>query len=89
MRGGAQRTLPLPLSAAQGELLLAEEGLAEHRQLNETLTARLAVLEEQLHTGEMERRGLHNALQELKVGREAAPCEHWGRGGFLLSLRAA
>lgn len=67
---------------------MAEEGLAEHRQQNETLTARLALLEEQLHTGEMERRCLHNALQELKVGREGAASVHWGRGAPL-SLRAA
>ncbi|KAL7975956.1 hypothetical protein Chor_011724, partial [Crotalus horridus] len=64
--GESQHTLTLTLLAAQGELLVAEEGLAEHRQQNETLTARLALLEEQLHTGEMERRCLHNALQELK-----------------------
>lgn len=57
---------------------MAKEGLAEHRQQNETLRARLALLEEQLHTGEMERRCLHNALQELKVGREGGAL---GEGG--------
>ncbi|KAM3843730.1 kinesin-like protein KIFC1 isoform 2-T2 [Vipera latastei] len=62
----SSRELAVRLEAREGELLLAKEGLAEHRQLNETLTSRLAVLEEQLHMGEMERRGLHNALQELK-----------------------
>uniref|UniRef100_A0A670Z979 Kinesin-like protein n=1 Tax=Pseudonaja textilis TaxID=8673 RepID=A0A670Z979_PSETE len=54
------------LLAAQRELLLSTESLAGQRQLNEGLTARLEALEEHLHQGEMERRCLHNALQELK-----------------------
>ncbi|XP_058028157.1 kinesin-like protein KIFC1 isoform X4 [Ahaetulla prasina] len=54
------------LKAREEELLLAKESLAGQWQLNERLMARLEVLEEQLHQGEMERRCLHNALQELK-----------------------
>ncbi|XP_026549841.1 carboxy-terminal kinesin 2-like, partial [Notechis scutatus] len=54
------------LKARERELLLSGESLAGQQQLNEGLMARLEVLEEQLHQGDMERRCLHNALQELK-----------------------
>ncbi|XP_032094613.1 LOW QUALITY PROTEIN: kinesin-like protein KIFC1 [Thamnophis elegans] len=60
------REQSIRLKAREEELLLSEESLAGQRQLNEGLRARLEVLEEQLHQGEMERRCLHNALQELK-----------------------
>ncbi|XP_070792311.1 kinesin-like protein KIFC1 [Pituophis catenifer annectens] len=60
------REQAIRLKAREEELLLAKESLAGQRQLNERLVARLEVLEEQLHQGEMERRCLHNTLQELK-----------------------
>ncbi|XP_026580999.1 kinesin-like protein KIFC1 [Pseudonaja textilis] len=60
------REQALQLKARERELLLSTESLAGQRQLNEGLTARLEALEEHLHQGEMERRCLHNALQELK-----------------------
>ncbi|XP_007442391.1 kinesin-like protein KIFC1 [Python bivittatus] len=60
------RELAVQLRAREGELLLAEQSLAGQRRQNETLRAQATELEQRLHESEMERRFLHNAVQELK-----------------------
>ncbi|XP_070593061.1 kinesin-like protein KIFC1 [Erythrolamprus reginae] len=54
------------LKATEESLQEAEQSLSGQRELTEGLRVRLEVLEERLHQGDMERRGLHNSLQELK-----------------------
>ncbi|XP_066469887.1 kinesin-like protein KIFC1 [Tiliqua scincoides] len=54
------------LEAREAELRSVEESLAWHRQEGEMLRAQLAEQAQQLHQSEMERRVLHNTVQELK-----------------------
>nr|XP_028576617.1 kinesin-like protein KIFC1 isoform X1 [Podarcis muralis] len=62
----AKEDLAAQLEAREAELRLAQESLAQRAQENEALAARKAQLEQKLHESEMERRSLHNAVQELK-----------------------
>ncbi|XP_061477578.1 kinesin-like protein KIFC1 isoform X2 [Rhineura floridana] len=62
----ANRDFAARLGAREAELHLAEKSLAQHRQENEVLQAQKAELQQKLHESEMERRYLHNAVQELK-----------------------
>lgn len=69
------------------KLKLAEEGLAQRERVNEELrdqvAAQLQIMtqqEERLHQLEMERRRLHNLVQELKVtGGSHCPAAWGGR----------
>ncbi|XP_044286972.1 kinesin-like protein KIFC1, partial [Varanus komodoensis] len=60
------RELAARLDVQERELHLAEESLARQGQENEALRARVELLEQKLHESEMERRLLHNTVQELK-----------------------
>ncbi|XP_063147261.1 kinesin-like protein KIFC1 [Candoia aspera] len=60
------RELAVRLRAREEELLLAEQSLAGQGWQNAALKAQAAELEQRLHESEMERRFLHNAVQELK-----------------------
>nr|XP_056722103.1 kinesin-like protein KIFC1 [Euleptes europaea] len=62
----AQQVLAAQLSTMAAQLRLAEEALAQQRQENEALQARMAEQDRRLHDSEMERRSLHNMVQELK-----------------------
>lgn len=58
---------------------LAEQGLAQGRQENDALRVRVTEQEQKLHDSEMERRCLHNMVQELKVSW-AGGLRGWGPG---------
>nr|XP_034957648.1 kinesin-like protein KIFC1 isoform X1 [Zootoca vivipara] len=62
----AKEDLAAQLETREAELRQAQESLAQRAQENEVLAARKAQLEQKLHESEMERRFLHNAVQELK-----------------------
>ena len=93
---------PCPCPPLQAALHQAEKDLAQRGQENQALQARVSELEQKLHDSEMERRQLHNMVQELKVrcpvggGSLRGPEGRWGRSGvaeplmgpLLLSPRA-
>ncbi|XP_053152898.1 kinesin-like protein KIFC1 isoform X2 [Hemicordylus capensis] len=62
----ANGDLATRLQTREAELRLAEESLAQRSQDNEMLRAQVAKQEQKLHELEMERRYLHNMVQELK-----------------------
>ncbi|XP_077180582.1 kinesin-like protein KIFC1 [Paroedura picta] len=62
----ANQGLAAQLEATEGQLHLAEVVLAQQRQENEVLQSQVAEQDKRLHESEMERRSLHNMVQELK-----------------------
>nr|AFP33411.1 kinesin-like protein KIFC1 [Plestiodon chinensis] len=63
---GVNRDLAARLEAKEAALHLAEGSLAQQRQANVALQAWATEQEQRLHESEMERRCLHNTVQELK-----------------------
>nr|XP_060616552.1 kinesin-like protein KIFC1 isoform X2 [Anolis sagrei ordinatus] len=78
----AKVELTARLTARELELSRTEAALAQRTEQKEALEARVAEIEEKLHESEMERRILHNTVQELKGNirvfcrvRPLLPCE--------------
>ncbi|KAJ6651936.1 hypothetical protein lerEdw1_015917 [Lerista edwardsae] len=63
---GCNRDLVARLEATEAELRVAQGSLAQQHQEGEALRAQVAEQEQRLHLSEMERRVLHNMVQELK-----------------------
>uniref|UniRef100_A0ACB8EFA8 Uncharacterized protein n=1 Tax=Sphaerodactylus townsendi TaxID=933632 RepID=A0ACB8EFA8_9SAUR len=84
----AKQGLAAQLGTTEAQLRLAEETLARQGQENEALRSRVAEQDKRLHDSEMERRHLHNVVQELKGNirvfcrvRPLLPCEKQAQKG--------
>ncbi|KAL8213653.1 UNVERIFIED_CONTAM: hypothetical protein K2H54_067924 [Gekko kuhli] len=85
----AKGSLAAQLEATEVRLRLAEGDLAQRGRENEALRSQLAEQDRRLHESEMERRFLHNTVQELKGNirvfcrvRPLLPCEKQAQKGM-------